>query len=60
MVFSAFYEHNYHGLVNSTAHILHTIKKKSIHHHCRSLLNKKKLDILSKSLQKETSVYATN
>ena len=27
MVFNAFYEHDYHaGLVNSRAHILHTIK----------------------------------
>ena len=28
MVFNAFYEHGYHaGLVDSRAHILHTIKK---------------------------------
>ena len=52
MVFNAFYEHDYHaGLVNLTAHILHTIKKR-FHHYCHSLQNKKKIEILSKSLQK--------
>ena len=62
MVFNAFYEHDEHdyhaGLVNSRAHILHvhTIKKKLFNSIVIAYWIKKKLEILSKSLQKDLSL----